>query len=540
MKTYIRLIISLFIVFQMIGCSNDLTEKVYSSITEQSYKFTTKDFYPVVTSVYSPMRGYINISHLFPTQEITADIIVMPPNASGWDDNGKYRRLHYHQWSAEQDHFRNIWNTFYQGALLCNNVIAQIESDAVPAPSSAAKEQGLAEVRATRAYYYWMILDNFGDAPMTTVANTQELPEKSSRQEIFNYIVSELQEVVPKLSDEQGGNMYGRFNRWGAKALLANIFLNAEVYTGQPKWSECIAQCDDIINSGKCELSPDFKDPFKAHGVETSKEVLFTIPFDRLYGTGNNLHLFAWHAVMKYKYNTEAMPWGAGTAKGITQFIDTYDPDDQRLPDSWMIGPQYAANGDVLYGLYDQKDEPFTFTKDLPSGNYTKESEGYMMNKFEVEQGETSDLATDFPVFRYAQVLMMKAECLLRLGQSGAGALVTQVRQRAFKNNPEKAMVTDEQLKGNSAYKYGYVENYVITDPGDQSPVQFGRMYDELGWEFTWEMQRRRDCIRYGVFTTKSWLSHKPQGAFHTVFPIPQTALTANPKLSQNPAYSGN
>ena len=111
------------------------------------------------------------------------------------------------------------------------------------------------------------------------------------------------------------------------------------------------------------------------------------------------------------------------------------------------------------------------------------------------------------------------------------------MRQRAFKENPELAAVTDAELAGNSCYEYGYVEDYKIVDKGDTSPVEFGRLYDELGWEFAWEMHRRRDAIRFGVYTTKSWLSHKPQGDYRSVFPIPESVLTSNPKLEQNPNY---
>ena len=115
--------------------------------------------------------------------------------------------------------------------------------------------------------------------------------------------------------------------------------------------------------------------------------------------------------------------------------------------------------------------------------------------------------------------------------------MVTQVRQRAFKDNPELATVTDSQLAGNTCYQYGYVEDYKIVDRGNTDPIQFGRMYDELGWEFAWEMHRRRDAIRFGIYTTKSWLSHKPEGDYRSVFPIPETVLTSNPNLEQNPNY---
>ncbi|MDR1381014.1 MAG: RagB/SusD family nutrient uptake outer membrane protein [Tannerella sp.] len=539
MKTYSKLLTILLLTAGTGSCGNDLTENVYSSVTEQSYNYGEKDFAPIVASVYPPLRNVCDHWGYFCAQEVTADAIVMPPNASGWDDGGVYRRMHYQTWTSEQDHVNNMWSWFYRGALIANNVIEQIESGTVPAPSSAEKERGLAEVRAMRAWYYWMICDNYGDAPLVT-SRTGDLPAKTPRQEIYNFIVAELNEVIPALSDEQGGSMYGRMSRWAAKALLANIYLNAGVYAGQARWEECIAQCDDIINSGRCALSPDFRDPFRATGVENSKEVLFTVPFDKNLAGGNSLHMFSWHGELKNKFQTEATPWGSGCAMGVSQFIDTYEVGDSRLEDSWLLGEQLAADGSPLFGVYDQKGEPLVLVKDLPSASFTKETEGYRMNKFEVEPGSTSGSTTDVPLFRYAQVLMMKAECLLRLGRPGAGDLVTQVRQRAFRDDPSKAAVTDEQLQANSSYSYGYVENYAVVDPGDRSPVQFGRMYDELGWEFAWEMYRRRDAIRFGVYTTKSWLSHRPQGDYRAVFPIPEQVITSNPNLEQNPNYGRN
>ena len=245
---------------------------------------------------------------------------------------------------------------------------------------------GLAELRAMRAYYYWQICDNFGDAPLVTTT-TMELPSKSNRKEIFDFIVKELKEIIPSLSEEQGGNFYGRMNKWAAKTLLANIYLNAKVYTGEEHWDDCIQQCDDIINSNRFALSDNYKDPFRSTGVETSKEVIFTIPFDANIAGGNSIHMFSWHGELKKKYETEATPWGCGSAMGVTQFIDTYDPEDSRLADSWLMGEQRAADGSPLYGTYDKMGEPLVYTKDLPDGNYTSEMEGFRMNKFEIVKG---------------------------------------------------------------------------------------------------------------------------------------------------------
>lgn len=537
MKTHQIILIILIIVGISNSCSDNLEEKVFSSVTEQSYNYSTKDLDPAVSSVYSYLRSLISHGGFWQAQEVSADCIVMPPNASGWDDGGIYRRMHYHTWNSEQSHISSMWSAFYRGVILSNQVIQQIETDIIPASSEDIKKAALAELRATRAFYYWLICDNFGDAPLVTTPGG-DLPEKSTRKEIFDFIVSELNAVIPSLSEVQGGISYGRMNKWAAKALLANVYLNAEVYVGKAHWAECLAQCNDIINSNKCSLSDNYRDPFRTVGVENSKEVLFTIPFDEKLATGNSIHMFSWHGELKKKFETEATPWGSGSAMGVTQFIDTYDPDDSRLEDTWLMGPQYAANGTLIVGTYDMKGEPLVFTKDIPSGNYTKETEGYRMNKYEIVKGCQGSSSTDFPLFRYSQILLMKAECLLRTESSGAGALVTEVRKRAFKENPEKAIVTDDQLKGNSSYQYGYVEDYKIVDKGNTDSIKFGRLLDELGWEFAWETCRRRDLIRFDVYTKKSWLSHKPQGDYRKIFPIPESVITSNPKLIQNPDYS--
>jgi hypothetical protein len=342
---------------------------------------------------------------------------------------------------------------------------------------------------------------------------------------------------LSQLNDENNTIMYGRFNKWAAKALLANLYLNAEVYTGTPEWDKCIAECNDIINSNKYELEQNYANCFIPYN-ENSVETIFAIPYDEINGGGLYSN-YTFHASSRYKYNLATTPWGAGCAKAVSQFIDTYDPDDSRLDDTWEHGLQFAADGVTpLLCTYDRAGEQLNYSKDLPDGMYTTEDEGYRIKKFLPEMGAQYNMNNDVPFFRYAQVMMMKAECLLRKGQANeAAVLVTQVRQRAFKETPEKATVTGSQLLANSKYNYGYVENYVIVEQGDTSPVEFGGFYDELGFEFACEWMRRRDMIRFGTYTTKSWLSHKPQGEKTKVFPTPQTSLDSNPNLEQNPDY---
>lgn len=529
--------ISLFLLTIGIASCTDLDEKVFSSVTEETYNYTVNDFGPNIAGAYAALNyGYVGT--YWQTQELTGCCISTPANSTGWDDGGIYKRLQFHNWNSELGQILDLWNNYYTGVILCNSAIDKIERGLIPAPSDAEIQSGLAELRALRAYYYWILFDNFGDIPLVTTMS-QDLPEKTPRAEVYDFVVRELSEVIPSLNEEQGGNMYGRINKWAGKAILANVYLNAEVYTGTARWNECLSQCNDIINSGKCDLSPEYKDSFRAQGVESSKEVLFTIPYDYNRGVvGNYLFMNSWHSELQKKFLLNAVPNAAGGPKGTTQFIDTYQEGDSRLEDTWLMGQQFDAEGNPLYGVYDKKGELLIFSKELPDGNYTNEMEGYRYNKQEVPAGSEWSCSTDIPLLRYSEVLLMKAECLLRTNQPGAGELVTEVRKRAFKANPSKAIVTDDELKENSSYKWGVVEKYQITDPGNQDPIELGRLFDERCWEFVWEGYTRRDMIRFGIFCKKSWLSHKPQGDHRIVFPIPQRAVDANPKLTQNPAYA--
>lgn len=239
------------------------------------------------------------------------------------------------------------------------------------------------------------------------------------------------------------------------------------------------------------------------------------------------------HQKAKKTYNFTNVPWGGVCV--TPQFVESFDPDDSRLNDSFIFGQQYEASGQIL--RRSDNGQPFIYKKDVPSIDRSDIVDGYRWGKFEYAQDITNRLSNDFPVFRYADVLLMKAESLVRLNLPGAGELVTQVRSRAFKNNPAKAIVTDQQLRTGSVYDYGRRDENVTTHEGG-SDIQFGRMLDELGWEFTQEGRRRQDLIRFGVFNTKSWFSHDAtNNKNRDVYPIPNSALLTNSNLKQNPGY---
>jgi hypothetical protein len=188
---------------------------------------------------------------------------------------------------------------------------------------------------------------------------------------------------------------------------------------------------------------------------------------------------------------------------------------------------------------------------------------GYRVNKYEKDLETKFNWSNDFPYFRYAEVLLTKAECLLRLGQDEGKAveLVNQIRGRV-----SAPAVTLEDLKGDTKIKYGLVGwgsltyeqwtkiskkeiswddlnvegSQTITQSGaDLTPVELGGLYDEWGWEFACEAQRRIQMIRFGTYSTKNWFNHEAIGDKHTqIFPIPLDELNANSNLSQNPGYN--
>ncbi len=538
MKSIFKYIISLIgglaITLNLPACSN-LDEEVYHDITEDSYKYSAGDASRLIGSAYADLRYYIGF-YTYYIQEICTDEMVQPANSAGWDDGGVFRRMHLHTWNAEQDHVVDHWATTYAGILLANRALDIISQDNFPFSHAENKTEIIAECRALRAYFYWMALDNYGDVPLVTEP-TNDFPEKTSRKEVYDFVVKELLECMDDLSATKTTANYGRLNKWGAKAILANVYLNAEVYTETPQWEACITQCNDIINSGQYQLDHNYLDPFKVYN-EGSLENIFVIPFDNVYAQGFEIYKACLHANNQATYQLQDSPWGPGSYKAVPQFIDTYDPEDERFNVTWLKGLQYAADGTPLMGSYDMLGQPLEFVNSMPDDIFTGEADGYRMVKYEIEVGGKTFMNNDFVIFRLAQVHMMKAECLLRTGKADAAAEeVTFVRQRVFRNNPAKAKVTGEQLKEPSRYMYGTVENYILKPMGKQYPEQYGRMYDELGWEFVGEMHRRRDMIRFGHFTKAEWLSHTPNGNYRSVFPIPQKTVDSNPNLEQNPAY---
>jgi len=457
--------------------------------------------------------------------------IPAPVRPNGWYDGGTYIRMHQHRWDSHQGQPSSLWGNAWAGINAVNRVLYQIESGAIPVDADT-KVKIPAELRALRAYNYSLLLDNFGNVPIVTDFTATDLPQQSTRQQVYDFVVKELTDALPNLSEETGTATYGRMTKWAALAILARVQLNAEVYTGTPHYNDVIALTQQIIDGGKYKLEADYRKPF-ARTNDKSIENIWAVPYDAINARESSFHMKTLKPELRFVFNMQAQPWGGSASN--PQFIDTYDPADKRLSDTWLIGPHFDNAG-----------HGYDFVKMVPEIDSTNFNNGYPVWKYEIYAGETGSSDVDYPIVRYAEVLMMKAEALLRTGQAdAAAAIVTQVRQRDFPSDPAKATVTGAQLTQGSSYNYGWSDkDGVVKDGPGGTPtlnggadVKFGRFLDELGWEFAAEGHRRSDMIRFGVFTTKTWFNHVPLGAYHALFAIPSGALNTNTNLQQNPGY---
>jgi hypothetical protein len=514
----------------LVACT-DLTEIPPGEVTENNIKPSIGS---LLAPAYTPLRAlwmgwYGNLDF----QEETADGFLTPVRPNGWYDGGTYIKLHKHQWDAAQGQPASLWGNAFRGINNINRVMYQIDSGAVPVADSL-KPSLLAELQALRAYDYALLLDGFGNVPIVTDFTAQGLPQQSTRQQVYDFVVAQLTAALPSLSPAKGGAMYGRMNRWAAEGILARVYLNAEVYTGTPQYAKVITLTQAVMDSGGYQLEAKYRASF-ARTNDKSVEIIWGVPYDAVNGTESSFHMKTLKPDLRYVYGLQAGPWGGSSSS--PQFMETYDSADTRRTDSWLIGPHFTSDGKFGYN----------FVEYVPRIDSTAFNNGYPVWKYEVYTGETGSSDVDYPILRLAEVLMMQAEALLRTGQpDAAAALVTQVRQRAFATtDPTKATVTGTQLVQGSAYNYGWydVDGVVKTGPAGApvvnggADVTYGRFLDELGWEFAAEGHRRQDLIRFGVFTTKTWFNHVPNGSYRTLFAIPEGAMTTNPNLQQNPGY---
>lgn len=537
----------------------DLDETVYSELPgDGSYEMTDNDIqaqygviYDRLRDMYNGWEGYQDIS------EECGDLIMTPfrYETSGW--GAQYVSLHKHEFHPTVNHLYRPWYSCYQGITTCNQLLDD--------KNVSSNEANKAELRTYRALFYYVLFDLYRNIPLETTLQVEDgyTPEQAKPEDTFNFIVKELEESKPYLTKDVE---FGQINYYGACMILAKMYLNRNAWfpeTTEDKtyYQKAYDQVNEIINDGKYTLAENYLDPFKADSY--SPEVIFALVYDKTYaGNGTNYYCKWYLSGSQDIFGVTLDAWNGSAC--IPQFFATYDADDTRKTDTWRWGPQTDRSGNQIY--INGKALDYTVDVYAIEKPGAASMQGARLQKYEIVEGDVSIQNDDVPFFRLTDAYFIKAECLLRLGgyngetEQDAADIVTMIRQRAFKNNPAKAVRTVEQLKGGSVYDYGLREtqgevnesgeliNVVNTETHEGgSDIILGGLLDDLAWEFVYEHHRRQDLIRFkmtngcNVFNGKSWFGKSAitNASDHhlDIYPILQDFLDANLKLKQNPGY---
>lgn len=411
--------------------------------------------------------------------EVSSDQLAIPQKGADWEDGGIWLRNHRHTWAVGDGAYNGAWQYCYGIVAQCNLLMSQYPTI-----------EGLnAELRVLRALAYLWLIDNFGNVPIILETDRGGNPPQNTRQEVFNFIESSIKDnvdLLPKTFVKTNLNYYS------AHMILAKLYLNAEVYTGVPKWAEAEAAIDVVINSGGYSLEPNFFANFSARNSGSSENI-FTLPYDANNAGGFNIHHMTFHYGNQATFQLQEQPWNGYTA--LEEFYNSFEPGDARRA-SLREGQQFAADGrtPILDNAVEPNDPDgptliFTPRINELAPNALRQA-GTRINKFEVPLGSPNSLDNDFPIFRLADAILMKAEAAFRLGRtSDALALVNQVRARA--NAAPLSTLTADILLA------------------------------ERGRELFAEGHRRSDLIRFGRFND-AWWEKNPSQPFRNLFPIPQ------------------
>lgn len=530
--TYIKLSLLILV---MVGSCTDLDEEdlLYDKVTSDQFYQSDTELLTAIGGAYANLYGaFGGDAHFYPLQEMPSDEMVAPTRGADWGDGGHWVRLKQHKYTPQDPKLNGAWNFLYSGINTTNRVLATLE----PLETEVAKTY-IAELKALRAIYYYWLLDNFGNVPLAIDAREVDPPGNSTKAEVYNFVEEQLIESLPLLaktgpSDEA---TYGRVNYYTAMATLAKLYLNAEVYTGIPQWQKAIDAADEIINSTFYALMPDYRTNFIKEN-KGSTEFIWVIPYDEIQATNFNLPMASLHMESQRTYNISAQPWNGFAT--VSEFYNSYiDPElnpgpqgevvgtgpagamvtgtlDERLT-NFIVGPQFTSTGERIEDPGANPDDPdgkpLTFTpyiNELAPDAWRQA--GARIGKWEIPIGTNGQLSNDFAIFRYADILLLRAEAVARLNSNWNDpytlAIVNQIREM-----------------------HGGVDAFVTLDAE--------KFLAERGREMFAEAVRRQDMIRFGKYND-AFQFHAADPSDHVnIYPIPEAQINANPNLQQNPGY---
>ncbi len=487
------------------NAANGLLAKVYASLSMSSAKgpgeadITGDDKGETVF-----LRGIINL------EDFTADGM-----KNRWGDNGLDQLTTTTNWTADNKFFRYLFDRVYYTVPQANALI-----EAFGKADIANKEQYISELRFIRAFSYFYMIDCFGKGVIITEKDLgSTVPkEQASRKELFDYVESELLAIEPTIAKS---TEYGHVNKATVQMLLSRLYLNANVYTGTPRWNDAATYAKKVIDEGGYSIDTNFVRMFSADN-NMSPEIIFPLIADPI-GTqsyGNSTYIINGNTggspstVSPALFGMKGDGWGGHRATKAWYGLFGNSLTDFNSGSASLL----AATPDQRGKLFWQTNHNYEMT------DYKTWTDGYPSVKFRnlntTGSSEATDFSgSDFPVFRLAEAYLTYAECAVR------GASTANISQAlTYINDLRSKRTTSQVTAGNITLDF---------------------ILAERGREFNLEGQRRTDLIRFDKFTGGTYLWPWKGGVQngtsispnYNVFPIPNSALSANPNLTQNPGF---
>lgn len=530
-------ILSLFICALMGGTytsCTDLSDTVYSEITEEDFSSSPKALEILMGQAYSKIGALVaDCATWF--NESTADCMLIPHRnlSNEWGGNLHIEK-YTHTWNAKNGALKNLWNHHFSAITTINLVLSQLETTTL---AEDVKLQYEAELRMLRAYVYYSVIDHWGDVPLI-ISNDVDMDKitKTSSADIYGFMMEEFKACLPHLSKDTK-NMYGRMHYYASLAIKARYLINANVFLDTDRkdnvypfeiegLDECITVCNEIMKDGGYDLDSDYFANFKAEN-EGSIENIHVIPFDPVYTMGvfgNAAQGFG--LARNCLHNSEQVYYGKNVGNlwngfcALPSMYKCFNDKDMRR-NGWKVGLQTYNGKPLKCQKAGSNGADLNFTIDWNIEN-CHEYDGARLAKYEFPKDLIGySVNNDFPVIRYADILLMKAEAIMRKNNwtptPEAVDLVNKVRNRSFE---------DVNLKN----------HYTLSNLTKES------LLEERRKEFYGELIRRTDLIRFHEFIGGKWeRMGRPQSAdveyFRIVFPIPQEYLYVAPQVKQNYGY---
>lgn len=549
MKRIIKyLYVTLLLSGTLVAC-HKIEVPITTELTPAIFPQDSSQFIQASGPAYVALRGNWSTEYFF-QQCYSTEEGIMEARGGNWFDGAQNQQMHYHSWTKDNGYVNSNWQWLATVVGTVNQSTSVLQQ---AMPEGPAKQTNLAEIRMVRALAYFMLMDNYGNVPLDTVYGDFTPHANVPRAQVFAWLENDIKACIPNLSTTVNTSTYGRPTVYAAYALLAKMYLNAEYYTGTARWNDCIAACDQVISSGKFSLASianylQMFYPLNGPAAPGSKEeFIFAIPFDATstgfigrsanykarYDVPRSMGLVAAGAGFNY-FNIPYTP--GAPASTLPEFYANFnDPGDIRNK-QWLTGLQFRPDGVTPITVtttnkgYDQfytgpnPTAPYTYQVDLTPNVVLRQSEasfdagndeiawnmGYRNIKFYPDATSLSrNQNNDQPVFRYSDIILMKAEAILRGGTPTGGAT---------------ALSLVNQLRA------------VRTTAAPLANVTLDYMFAERSREFAWEGWHRNDVIRFGKYEGK-WGYKTDANTYKRIFPIPAVAFATNPALVQNPGY---